>query len=810
MARSVTLCVAFAMPEASNSPDNLPLNLPEISPGTVNPSCRFYDQGGRRFILINGSPCYNYEIGDRVSASFIWITIRENNQASLPEIAAATGLSLRTLQDWRKKFKANNYEGLLHEHRSGRPRTITDEIKNEAITLIKSGRTQFWVAPHLGISVRSLNGIVADYKAKHGPIRSQQALPLDSNDSNDSDSPADAPPESEVAIISPTDKETEKSINHPGPSPDPRDRSFDRAMAKAGLLIDADPQFATSERVDGLGFFMALALLSKTDTLATFDKIYGEALGPAFYGLRTTVITMLMMLLLRIKRPDHLRRHNPENLGEVLGLDRIMEVKTLRKKLSQLAGKNQGATLMSELGKSRVLRNPTGEGKIKALYLDGHVKSYHGKFKLGQTWSATKNRVVKAKTNTWLHLPGQTAVYYLESPFNGGLISAINHHLGEIEEVCGGERPVLVFDREGWNTSFLKAIGDAGWKFITYRKGYYQSFPVETFEATETQIGERHYKHAPIDLENEPYNLYETETKEDGSTPKRKLMGEIHFREIRVLSDDREHQTAIVTNLSAAEADTEAVAATLFARWGNQENVFKYMIAEYGLDDLFEYNRDPSRREDDRSGEEEIPANIEHPNPIYLRLTRKISKALGKRNKILAKYGLEIEAEVGCAEESDGGIKPEKLLELVEGIRSRKEGENLCRLNQEVIELRAERGRQPERVKVAPAGYKQLRSGVSHIVDSLKMVAFDLDNQLYAMLEGHYPNRQKDGRQLIASALRTAGSLRVESDRLVVQLEAQSSAHRTAAVDRICEELNHLESLYPGTDLRIVFETIRD
>jgi len=103
-------------------------------------------------------------------------------------------------------------------------------------------------------------------------------------------------------------------------------------MAKAGFTIDADPQFATSERVDGLGFFMALALLSKTDTLATFDKIYGEALGPAFYGLRTTVITMLMMLLLRIKRPDHLRRHNPENLGEVLGLDRIMEVKNSAKK----------------------------------------------------------------------------------------------------------------------------------------------------------------------------------------------------------------------------------------------------------------------------------------------------------------------------------------------------------------------------------------------------------------------------------------------------------------------------------------------
>jgi len=101
MARSVTLCVAFAMPEASNSPDNLPLNLPEISPGTVNPSCRFYDQGGRRFILINGSPCYNYEIGDRVSASLFGSQSGKITKPP-PRDRGGYGPEFADLQDWRK------------------------------------------------------------------------------------------------------------------------------------------------------------------------------------------------------------------------------------------------------------------------------------------------------------------------------------------------------------------------------------------------------------------------------------------------------------------------------------------------------------------------------------------------------------------------------------------------------------------------------------------------------------------------------------------------------------------------------------
>ena len=41
----------------------------------------------------------------------------------------------------------------------------------------------------------------------------------------------------------------------------------------------------------------------------------------------------LLMALWRIKRPEGLKEHSPQELGRVLGLDRAPEVKTLRRKL---------------------------------------------------------------------------------------------------------------------------------------------------------------------------------------------------------------------------------------------------------------------------------------------------------------------------------------------------------------------------------------------------------------------------------------------------------------------------------------------
>ena len=120
---------------------------------------------------------------------------------------------------------------------------------------------------------------------------------------------------------------------------DPDDRTGDRGLARAGLLEDALPLFGDRPCLRQAGVLLAIPLLVESGLLDVFVRVY-HSLAPAFYGLRTTVV-VLFLALLRIKRPEQIKEHNPQELGHVVGLDRFPEVKTIHRKLDQLAAKKR-------------------------------------------------------------------------------------------------------------------------------------------------------------------------------------------------------------------------------------------------------------------------------------------------------------------------------------------------------------------------------------------------------------------------------------------------------------------------------------
>ena len=102
---------------------------------------------------------------------------------------------------------------------------------------------------------------------------------------------------------------------------DASDRTLDRQLAYLGLLDDAAPLFREGSSVPGVGVLLALPCLVESGLFRISRKLYGD-MGPAFYGLRTTLLTLLLMALLRIKRPEQLKEKNPAAFGRLLGLDR--------------------------------------------------------------------------------------------------------------------------------------------------------------------------------------------------------------------------------------------------------------------------------------------------------------------------------------------------------------------------------------------------------------------------------------------------------------------------------------------------------
>jgi prepilin-type processing-associated H-X9-DG protein len=144
---------------------------------------------------------------------------------------------------------------------------------------------------------------------------------------------------------------------------------------------------------------LAIPALVSSGLLTIARKIYGT-IGPAFYGLRTTLVTYVLLALLRIPRPETLKEYAPDDLGHIMGLDRMPEIKTLRRKLAGLARMKKSRELGLELAKRRVKER----GRLFGfLYVDGHVRTYHGKHSIPKAFDTRKRLAVPATTDYWVN-----------------------------------------------------------------------------------------------------------------------------------------------------------------------------------------------------------------------------------------------------------------------------------------------------------------------------------------------------------------------------------------------------------------------
>jgi hypothetical protein len=249
------------------------------------------------------------------------------------------------------------------------------------------------------------------------------------------------------------------------------------------------------------------------------------------------------------------------------------------------------------------------------------------------------------------------------------------------------------------------------------------------------------------------------------------------LREIRRLRDDG-RQTAVLTNRHDLSAVTALV--KIFGRW-RQENYFKYMAAEFALDALVEYGVSP------------VAAEATRPNPQRIKLQKELNQATAARDRLRAELGKEVEFNRQQQRPSMRGFK----IAHAELRRELEEAEQrVCELCEQLCEL-------PKRI--AATELKTLKPERKRIVDAIKMTAYQLETQLLGMLAGHYARVADEGRTLLHAVFQSPARLEVTPDELRVTIASQSSAHRTLALAKLCEQLDDLAVPFPGTTLRLRF-----
>lgn len=552
-----------------------------------------------------------------------------------------------------------------------------------------------------------------------------------------------------------------------------------RVGASLGLLNGVMPDFGLHFDVSNIGVLLAVPALLSCGLLRNIEKHFVFPSG--YYTLDQLFLVIAFLALCRIKSFEQLRYCSPGEWGKVLGLDRIPEVKTLREKIGILSAQHAAQSWSAQLCREWMGEEPQSAG---VLYVDGHVRVYHGsKTRLPRHYVARQRLCLRATVDYWVNAMDGKPFFRINQAADPGLLTVVREDIVPAlledvpgqpsEEQLGGNpflhRFVLVIDREGYSPEFFHRMRQQRIAVTTYHK-----FPGPDW-ASEEFIDYSHSSASGPAVTAGTVRLAERGTR---------LSNGMWVREIRKLTDSG-HQTAILS--TDYVSDLKPVATELFLRWC-QENFFKYMRENYNLDKLITYET------------ESIPETTRVVNPRYREISGKLKSAASTLSRRLQEFASlhfrgDID-EVNTAAYEQGKVKLQ---------------EQIDHLQRKIYELKKERATIPHHVTVKELPdaerFDRLSVESKHLVDTIKLIAYRAETAMASAIKEHLSDKE-DARRVVKRICTTEGDIIPDKKRktLTVRLHHQSCLSQDRAVQKLCEELNETKTVFPGTNLKLVFE----
>lgn len=417
------------------------------------------------------------------------------------------------------------------------------------------------------------------------------------------------------------------------------------------------------------------------------------------------------------------------------------------------------------------------------LYVDGHVRVYHGTTKtLPEHYVARQRLCLSATADYWVNAMDGRPFFVVSQAVDPGLLQVMEHQLiprleqdvpnQPSQQQLDGDpslhRFTVVFDREGYSPAFLAAMKTKRIACLTYHKHAGEDWPSQEFSRTPVRLASG---------EATTMQLAERGTL---------LSNRLWLREIRKLNPSG-RQTAILSTDYRAPA--EVLAPAMFARW-SQENFFRYMRQSYNLDSLVDYRTAP------------IPETTRVVNPAYRTLDGKVRKLVASLSRKKAEFG---------AMNLEGEIETKKI----EAFTQRKAGlkEDIEHLTTEAEAMKALRKATKRHVTYdelpKEARFDRLSTQSKHLIDTIKMVAYRAETAM-AQISTQKMTRHDDARSLLRAIYNTEADMvpDIEAKTLTIRLHPLANNSSDLAVTHLCQELNRTETVFPGTQLRLIYELV--
>jgi hypothetical protein len=693
---------------------------------------------------------FSHPEGDKVSRRFALASLIENGHVRICDLEEAPlCIPHRTLMNWVTQYRQQGPASFYRQKARRRPSVMTAEIVAESGRLLADGMNAAQVARQMGIQGSTLRKAVQ-----------RQAIPKL------------APKEKDAETIGSTKTERSRAdaeaANAMGTA---CTRADERIAAAIGLAGCAIGRFEAARDVQMGGLLAGLPALCANGLLSGLGKYL--SLPKGFYSALHILLVLGFMALGRIRRPEGLRHIPPGELGKVLGLDRVPEVRTLREKISILAVTGKPEVWMKELSKTWMANDPDEAGY---LYVDGHVRVYCGsKANLPRRFVSRERLCLRGTTDYWVNDAVGRPFFVVSKAVTDGLADTLLNDIvpdllssvpqqpsaEELDRDSDLHRFVIVFDREGATHSLLADLWGFRIGALTYRKNVKDLWPEAEFVEHEVPVpggGSTRMM------------LARRETRVSSGKKS------IPVIEVRRLTPTG-HQTAVIT--TARRLGTEVIAGRMFSRWC-QENFFGYMVKEFDLDGLIEY------------GVKDLPGTLRVINPEW----RDLDKTIKKKHQTIRMLKAELMKHfIG------DGREIQKKAESVEVLQA---------VQDELEQLRLKRQSVAKKVTIEslPADQRPtaLRPLNKMLSDTVKMIAYRAETALVGMLRCYLTN--EDEARALAREL-FVSSADIEPDNLANTLTIRIHHMATPVHNRVITSLlNDLTAeafSHPETGARMIY-----
>lgn len=702
------------------------------------------DGAGR--VYVRGELAYLWGPGDEVGRRLAAVQLMAVGAATGAAVAAGFGIDRETLRQWTRAFESSGTVGLMPRRPGPKgPSKLTPEKVADIRARRKARASLRAIAAAVGVSTDSVRRALAD-----APDEAQ------------------VPAGEEVAVLA-----------------QPPARTAERAAARAGLLEAAQPVFTPAGRVPLAGLLLALPALEATGLLSCAKEVYGT-LPDGFYGLDTMLLEGVFRVLAGQPRAEGAARFAPADLGRVLGMDRAPEVKTIRRKIAQLATAERAGDLLAGMAAHHLDRPGVGDEEVGlVLYVDGHVRAYTGTKKIARTHSARLRFPAPATVETWVSDAAGDPVLVVMATPGASLAGELRRLLPDLRAAVGDDRRVLVgFDRGGWSPALFAHMHAHGFDVLTWRKG-----PVPDVDATEFTdvafVDEAGREHTWV-LADTIVELPTGSVDEETGEAELFSMRQVTRLDVKKGTTKQVHILTTRTDLPAAQ-----VVHRMGSRW-RQENYFRYARTHLGLDSHDSYAAGPD--DPDRSV----------PNPAKRTAHRQVQAtyARAEREKARAEAAL-LAARTPARGQREATISNPAHNAITAPWHAAED---------DLAAARAVHAAVPTRVRLgdlAP-GQQVLDTETKLIHHAIKIAAFNTTTAIArdVRINTNYARATHEAYTLTRQVLTQTGDLLPDPDAgtLTIRLDPLPTARETAAVTELCEHLTATATTYPGTTLTLHYE----